>query len=109
MYETCGYVLDTHTAVASAVYQKYLEETKDPAKTVIASTASPFKFTRSVMNAIDEKYDTEGDFELVDELSGLAKVKVPSAIEEIRTAPVIHDKQCEIGQMKDVIRIFLGI
>ena len=109
MYETCGYVLDTHTAVASAVYQKYLEETKDPAKTVIASTASPFKFTRSVMNAIDEKYDTIGDFELVDELAGLAKVKVPSAIEEIRTAPVIHDKQCEIGQMKDVIRIFLGI
>lgn len=108
IYETCGYVLDPHTAVAGAVYQKYLAETKDAAKTVIASTASPFKFTRSVMNAIDEKNDARGDFELADELSGLAKVKIPSAIEEIRTAQVIHDKQCEIGQMKDVVREFLG-
>lgn len=108
VYEACGYVLDTHTAVASAVYQKYLAETEDTAKTVIASTASPFKFTRSVMNAIDPKYDFRGDMELVDELSGLAKRKVPDAIEEIRTAPVIHDKQCEVGQMKDTVREFLG-
>ena len=107
MHGACGYVLDTHTAVASAVYQKYLAETKDTARIVLASTASPFKFTRSVMNAIDPKYDSKGDLELVDELSGLAKLKVPNAIEEIRTAPVIHDKQCETGQMKDVVRDFL--
>ena len=109
MYETCGYVLDTHTAVASAVYQKYLAETGDTARAVIASTASPFKFTRSVMNAIDKKYDSMGDFELVDELSKLAKVKVPNAIEEIRTAPVVHDKQCDVDEMKDTVREFLGV
>ena len=109
MYESCGYVLDTHTAVASAVYQKYLKETGDTAKTVIASTASPFKFTRSVMNAIDEKYDTMGDFELVDELSRIAGVKVPNAIEEIRTAPVVHDRQCNVEEMKDTVKSFLRI
>lgn len=109
IYESCGYVLDTHTAVASAVYQKYVKETGDTAKTVIASTASPFKFTRSVMNAIDKKYDAMGDFELVDELSGLAGVKVPGAIEEIRTAPVVHDRQCEVDEMKNVVREFLGM
>ena len=109
MYESDGYVLDTHTAVASAVYQKYLKETGDTAKTVIASTASPFKFTRSVMNAIDEKYDTMGDFELVDELSRMAGVKVPNAIEEIRTAPVIHDMQCDVDEMKETVRGFLKI
>lgn len=109
LYETSGYVLDTHTAVASAVYRKYLSETKDGAKTVIASTASPFKFTRSVMNAIDAKYDTMGDFELVDELSALAKVKVPNAIEEIRTAPVLHDRQCDVDKMEDTVREFLGL
>ncbi len=107
LYRTCGYVIDPHTAVASAVYRKYLEETKDHTKTVIASTASPFKFTRSVMNAIDAKYDAMGDFELVDELSGLAKVKVPAAIEEIRSAPVLHEKQCDVDQMKDVVKEFL--
>lgn len=109
LYSDCGYVLDTHTAVASAVYQKYVAETGDTAKTVIASTASPFKFTRSVMNAIDSKYDSMSDFELVDELSRLANVPVPNAIEEIRTAPVLHDKQCEVDQMKDTVKEFLHI
>ncbi|MBO4980328.1 MAG: threonine synthase [Lachnospiraceae bacterium] len=109
LYESCGYVLDTHTAVASAVYGKYVKETGDSTKTVIASTASPFKFTRSVMNAIDAKYDAMGDFELVDELSKIANVKVPAAIEEIRTAPVVHDHQCEVDEMKKVVKEFLGI
>jgi len=109
LYNNCGYVIDTHTAVASAVYQKYVNETGDDTKTVIASTASPFKFTRSVMNAIDRKYDSMGDFQLVDELSKLANVKVPNAIEEIRTAPVLHDRQCDIDEMKSVVRQFLGM
>ena len=109
LYEACGYVIDTHTAVASAVYQKYVKETGDEAKTVIASTASPFKFTRSVMNAIDRKYDALGDFELVDELSKIANVAVPGAIEEIRTAPVVHDVQCDVDKMKDTVEQFLKL
>ena len=109
IYEDCGYVIDTHTAVAAAVYEKYKSQTKDNKKTVIASTASPFKFTRSVMNAIDAKYDSMTDFELVDELSKIANVKVPKAIEEIRTAPVVHDKQCDVDKMQCVVREFLGM
>ena len=109
MYENTGYVLDTHTAVASAVYQKYVSDTKDETKTVIASTASPFKFTRSVMNAIDPKYDAMGDFELVDELSKIGNVAVPKAIEEIRTAPVLHDHVCDKTEMKAAVKQFLGI
>ncbi len=109
LYEEYGYVIDTHTAVASAVYRKYLEETGDGAVAVIASTASPFKFARSVMNAIGAGQGAEGDFELVDELSRLAGVKVPKAVDEIRTAPVVHQKQCEGMQMKDVVKDFLGI
>lgn len=108
LYDACGYVIDTHTAVASAVYQKYVKETGDKTKTVIASTASPFKFTRSVMNAINAEYDSMSDFELVDELSRLSNVPVPPAIEEIRTAPVLHDKQCETEHMKDIVLEFLA-
>ena len=107
VYKACGYVMDTHTAVASSVYHKYEEKTGDKAVTVIASTASPFKFTRSVMNAIDEKYDKYDDFTLIDELSKLANVKIPQAIEDIRTAPVVHDHVCEISEMPDVVRGFL--
>lgn len=107
LYEDCGYVIDTHTAVAATVYEKYKADTKDETKTVIASTASPFKFTRSVMNAIDEKYDAMDDFALVDELSKIANVTVPGAIEEIRTAPVVHDHVCHKEEMKAVVKEFL--
>ena len=109
IYRDCGYVLDTHTAVAAAVYGKYKAETKDETKTVIASTASPFKFTRSVMNAIDPKYDAMDDFALADALSQIANVEVPKAIQEIRTAPVVHDKQCDVDQMQNVVREFLKL
>ena len=109
MYNNTGYVLDTHTAVASAVYKKYVKDTGDGTVTVIASTASPFKFTRDVMNAIDDRYDAMSDFELVDELSKIGSVAVPGAIEEIRTAPVLHDNVCDKTQMKAIVKRFLGI
>ena len=109
LYEKTGYIIDTHTAVAASVYTKYRKEHSDDAKTVIASTASPFKFTRSVMKAIDPQYDAMGDFELVDELSKIGHVKIPKAIEEIRNAPVVHDHVCEVAQMPDAVKEFLGI
>lgn len=109
IYEKTGYIIDTHTAVAAVVSRKYLRDTNDTNKLVIASTASPFKFTRSVMNAIDSKYDSMGDFELVDELSKIGNVKVPNAIEEIRNAKVLHDTVCEVDEMTDVVKKFLNI
>ncbi|MCI5944965.1 MAG: threonine synthase [Eubacterium sp.] len=109
MYEKTGYIMDTHTAVASAVYKKYLAASGDETKTVIASTASPYKFTRSVMNAIDPAYDKQTDFELVDELCRLSGVKVPQAIEDIRSAPVLHDTVCEKEDMCREVKKILGI
>lgn len=110
IYEGCGYVIDTHTSVAASVYRKYVEETGDTTKTVIASTASPYKFTRSVMEAIDsEKYAAMGDFELVDELSAISKVPVPNAIEEIRSAEIRHNTVAEVDEMPGVVKKILGI
>ena len=110
LYEKTGYIIDTHTAVAAGVYHKYKAETKDTeTKTVIASTASPFKFTRSVMDAIDKKYDSMSDFELVDELSRIGNVAVPQAIEDIRSAAVLHDTVCEVDEMPAVVKKFLGV
>lgn len=109
VYEETGYVLDTHTAVGKAVYEKYKKETQDNTKTVIASTASPFKFTRSVMTAIDKKYEDMEDFQLVDELSELAKIPVPQAIEEIRTAEIRHNTTAQVSQMAETVMEILGI
>ncbi len=109
IYEESGYIIDTHTAVAATVFRKYQKATGDSSKTVIASTASPFKFSRSVMDAIDIKYDSMGDFELVDELSRLGKIAVPNAIEEIRNAEILHKKECEVEEMPEVVKEFLNV
>lgn len=109
IYEATGYVIDTHTAVAAVVHKKYLADTQDNTPCVIASTASPFKFTRSVMKAINPKYDAMEDFELVDELSKIGNVSVPNAIEEIRNANIIHDTVCEVSEMPQVVKKFLGM
>ena len=110
VYDKEGYVMDTHTAVAAVAYDKYKAATgDDKTPTVIASTASPYKFTRSVMDAIDPAYDAEDDFELVDELNKVSKTAIPKAIEEIRTAPVLHDTVCETAVMEDEVKKILGI
>ena len=109
IYRKDGYVIDTHTAVAADVYRKYRKERDNGRKTVIASTASPFKFTRSVMKAIDSGCDDLTDFQLVDRLSELSQVKVPKAIEEIRTAAVLHDTVVEKDGMKGIVERILGI
>lgn len=109
VYDKTGYIIDTHTAVAAAVYKKYEKETDDKTKTVIASTASPYKFTRSVMNAIDPSYDSKTDFELIDELEKLSGVKVPQAIEDIRSAAVLHDTVCETADMCKEVKKILKI
>ena len=110
VYDKEGYVMDTHTAVAAVAYDKYKAATgDDKTPTVIASTASPYKFTRSVMDAIDPAYDAEDDFELVDELNKVSKTAIPKAIEEIRTAPVLHDTVCETAAMEDEVKKILGI
>ena len=107
IYKASGYVIDTHTAVASYVCDQYKEKTGDNAPVVIASTASPYKFTRSVMNSIDPEYDKKTDFELIDELAKVSNTSIPQAIEDIRTAPVLHKTECDIDEMKSVIEGFL--
>ena len=103
MFEENAYVLDPHTAVASCVYDKYVEDRKDGTKTLIASTASPYKFTRSVMQAINETYKEKSDFQLVDELEKIAGVPIPNAINEIRTAPVLHNRVCAKNKMASMV------
>lgn len=107
IYKDCGYVIDTHTAVAACTYEKYKAETKDTTKTVIVSTASPYKFTRSVMDAIGVNTEGKTDFELVDELHEISGVEIPKAIEEIRTAPVLHNRICDKTEMKETVEKLL--
>ena len=92
-----------------AVYEKYKAETGDTTKTLIASTTSPYKFARSVMSAIDSKYENGEDFALIDELCRISGVKIPKAVEEIRSAEILHNTVVDRDEMKQTVLEFLGL
>ena len=112
IYEDTGYVMDTHTAVAAVaatVYKAYKEDSKDDRKTVIASTASPYKFAGSVMSAIDPKYKGQDDFKLIEELQKVSGTELPNAIKEIMNAEIRHNTECDVDQMEQTVKNILGV
>ena len=109
VYNTFGYVIDTHTAVASRVCRKYQADTGDHTPMVTASTASPYKFARSVVCAIRPELQTKTDFELIDELYEISGTAVPKAIEDIRSAPILHRTVVDAEDMSAEIIRWLGI
>ena len=110
IYKSSGYVIDPHTAVAAAVYSRYRSETDGLTPAVIVSTASPYKFARSVLHAIDaEAYDPLDDMQQFDALEKVSGVKIPPAIEELRTAPVRHNTVIDPDEMEDTVRKIAGL
>ena len=109
IYEDTGYVMDTHTAVAATVYKAYREDSKDDRKTVIASTASPYKFAGSVMSAINPKYKGQDDFKLIEELQKVSGTELPNAIKEIMNAEIRHNTECDVDQMEQTVKNILGV
>ena len=108
VYESSKYLIDTHTAVAHAVYKKYKEETGDNTKTIIASTASPFKFTRSVMKSIDEDFYKYNDFDLIKEMSKLADLSIPGGIKGLENKEILHNRRCKKDEIKTAISNILS-
>ena len=102
-------MIDTHTAVAGAVYDEYKAASGDDTVTVIASTASPYKFAKTVMTAIDSANANEDDFKLIDKLCEISNTDIPQAIEDIRSAAVLHDIVCDKEDMPAQVKGFLGV
>lgn len=109
VYEKTGYVMDTHTAVAARVCREYQERTGDTVKCVAVSTASPFKFVKSVMTAIDGKYSSKDEFELLEELKRLSGTELPDAVKEILDADILHTLECDAGQMEQTVKALLNL
>ncbi len=103
VFDRAHYLIDTHTAVAASVYFSYRNKTGDKTPTVIASTASPYKFTRSVLGALDATLLCDDDFEMADRLSAFSKTEIPKAVTSIRDAKILHDTVCSVGNMKDTV------
>ena len=108
VYEASDYIEDPHTAVASAVYQKYRTQTGDAAKTVIASTASPYKFPVVAVEAVTGETGL-GDFEALAKLHTLSGVSVPPAVDGLETAPVRHHTSVAAKDMQAAVEDYLGL
>lgn len=108
IYDKYSYTCDTHTAVAVKVYEDYREATGDETKTVIASTASPYKFSGSVLDAIGT--DTSADeFALVDKLAEVSKMPVPASLAALKNKDVRFKEIIDKTEMKDFVFKSLGI
>ncbi len=100
-----GYVIDPHTAVGACVYDKYRKETGDDTPMILASTASPYKFGRSVLHAVDPgRYDGQTDDEQFESLHELSGVAVPQAITELLQAEVRHHTIVDPDGMREAVR-----
>ena len=109
VYDKTGYVMDTHTSVASYVCGCYQKNSGDDKKCVIASTASPYKFVKSVMSAIDPKYADQDEFSLLSVLEETSGREMPQAIKDILNANILHDLECDADKMKDTVKNILEV
>ena len=105
MWKEHGYLMDTHTAVAYKVYKEYVSETGDTTPTVLASTASAFKFAEAVGSALDLP-EAENGFRAVEELRNVTSVEVPYGLRDLDKKEVRHKGVVTIEEMPDVV---LGI
>ena len=108
-YQKTGYVMDTHTAVAAHVCGQYRAKSGDQTKCVIASTASPYKFVKSVMSAIDAENANADEFDLLPKLQEVSGVPMPQAIKDILDAKILHDLECDADKMKETVKGILNV
>ena len=109
VYKSLNYLIDPHTAVAYNVYQKYVRDTRDATETIIASTASPFKFPNSVMKAIDEKFADYDDFTLLEKIAKISGCSIPKSLKGIDKRKILHNTVCKKEDMKSIVSRILKI
>lgn len=107
MFNDKNYLIDTHTAVAYSVWKKYVENTGDDKQALILSTASPFKFPRSICNSLNLDVDKMNDFDVLEKLSKDTKNEIPKNLAQLKNAKVLHDTVCEKNDMKKALLEFL--
>ncbi len=109
LYKNENYLSDTHTAVAVNVYHQYVEKTGDTTPVVIASTASPYKFSQSVLEAVTDEKLPDDEFAMVDELSAKTKTAVPAPLASLKDAKVRFETECEVDEMPQTVLDSLSI
>lgn len=106
-YEKENYVMDTHTAVAHVVKNKYIKETGDNKCALVLSTASPYKFPRSICNALNIDVKDINDFKVLTKLHEATKTEIPKNLANLENAEVLHDEVWDKSEMRDALLSFL--
>jgi len=111
IFQKHHYVMDPHTAVGQKVYEDYRKATGDASKTLLVSTASPYKFTRDVVKAIlgEAEVGEKDDFVLNEILTQISGQPVPAALQGLKGKPVLHTVSCQREDMRDVVMEFLQV
>lgn len=104
-----AYAIDPHTAVAKSVATKYQEEQGSPLKMVVISTASPYKFPRTVVEAITGRVSEVDDFTLVHQLEALTGIALPQAVKELTDLPILHTQVVEVTEMQQAVESILHL
>ncbi|WP_408955730.1 threonine synthase [Natroniella sp. ANB-PHB2] len=109
IYESKEYVVDTHTAVGIKAYQKYLSDYDDLTTTVIDSTASPYKFSQAVLEALQGELETEDEFEILNQLEELTGLEIHRGLKDLDRKEVRHDRGCQTGEIREQIKEILQL
>ena len=109
LFDKQHYLCDTHTAVALTVYDDYVKKTGDKTPVLLDSTASPYKFSKAVLEAFDVKDFPENEFDMIDRLHEITGKEIPQPILSIRFKPDRFDKVVEKEEMEDIVLSTLGI
>ncbi|MDY4812363.1 MAG: threonine synthase [Ruminococcus sp.] len=109
LFEDEKYLCDTHTSVAINVYNQYVEKTGDKTPVVIASTASPYKFSHSVLEAVAPELICDDEFEMVERLNKVSGADVPKPIAELQNLDVRFKNVTEADKMPEYVKNTLGI
>jgi threonine synthase len=107
-FDSCGYTLDTHTAVAVKVYADYKAATGDNTPVIIASTASPFKFSRAVLSAISGN-SPENEFEAAERLAEISGLKLPDSLAKLRETPIRFTDTEDADALSEYVLGILGV
>ena len=109
IYEKYSYTCDTHTAVAVKVYKDYKETTGDNTKTVIASTASPYKFSAAVLEALEGKASDIDEYDKVGRIAELSNIPVPAALADLINKPERFNDVIDKANQREYVLKTLGI
>lgn len=109
VFKEYNYLVDTHTAVALDVYEKYREKSKDDLKTIVVSTASPFKFASKVASAIGVDINDKDEFHIIDDLAKKSNQEIPSRIANLKDKEVVQNHNCNKEDMKRSTKEFLKV